>query len=116
MKGVVYIMANRKRTIPIHFDVTEDERNMIVEKMNQFGTENMGAYLRKMAIDGYVIKKDYTELKDIIYEINKIGVNINQIAKKVNEHSSIYKGDVAYLQKRMDDLWQLLNSGLLKQI
>jgi hypothetical protein len=84
--------------------------------MKLFGTDNMGAYLRKMAIDGYVIKKDYGEIKKLNFEINKIGTNINQIAKKANETSSIYRSDIEYLKTRMDELWQLLKSGLSNKL
>ena len=56
-------MAKRKREIVLRFRVTPEERGMIEEKMAQLGTENMAAYLRKMAIDGYVVKLDLPELK-----------------------------------------------------
>ena len=46
-------MANRKRSIQLHFMVSERERELIEQKMAQMGTRNMGAYLRKMAVDGY---------------------------------------------------------------
>jgi hypothetical protein len=55
-------MANRKRSVEVKFRVTPEERAMIEQKMQQFGTANMGAYLRKMALDGYVVKLDLPEL------------------------------------------------------
>ena len=54
------MMKNRTRPARIEFRVTEQERQRIQKKMEQLGTKNMGAYLRKMAIDGYIIKVDYT--------------------------------------------------------
>ena len=54
-------MANRTRPIRIEFCVSENEHRIIKSKMAQLGTNNMGAYLRKMAIDGYIIKVDYTQ-------------------------------------------------------
>ena len=78
-------MVNRKRDIQKFFRVNEEEDKMIKEKMKQLGTDNFGAYARKMLIDGYVVKTDYTTIKNLIKEINKIGVNINQIAKRTNE-------------------------------
>ena len=57
-------MAERTRPIRIEFCVTEQERRLIQNKMAQLGTRNMGAYLRKMAIDGYIIKVDYTQQKN----------------------------------------------------
>ena len=70
-------MANRKRKNQILFCVTDEEKQMIQEKMKLLGTTNMGAYLRKMAIDGYIIKVDYSEQRKLAAEVNKIGVNIN---------------------------------------
>ena len=58
-------MAERTRPIRIEFCVTEQERQLIQSKMAQLGTKNMGAYLRKMAIDGYIIKVDYTQQKKL---------------------------------------------------
>ena len=59
------MMKNRTRPVRIEFRVTEQERQLIQKKMEQLGTKNMGAYLRKMAIDGYIIKVDYTEQKKL---------------------------------------------------
>jgi len=78
------------RQIQIKFRVTEAERDLIYEKMRLFGTNNLAAYLRKIAIDGYVINTDNSDLKAIAAEMQKIGVNINQIARRVNSSSRIY--------------------------
>ena len=72
-------MAERKRNKEIHFYVTEEERKLIRRKMIESKTKNMGAYLRKMAIDGYIVNTDTTPLKKQYEEMHKIGVNINQI-------------------------------------
>jgi hypothetical protein len=74
----------RKRTEGIHFYVTKEERDLIRRRMLLSKTRNMGAYLRKMAIDGYIIDVDTTPIKEVYEEMHKIGVSINQIAKKVN--------------------------------
>ena len=81
-------MAERKRNKEIHFYVTEEERKLIRRKMIESKTKNMGAYLRKMAIDGYIVNTDTTPLKKQYEEMHKIGVNINQIAHRIN--SGIY--------------------------
>ena len=105
-------MANRKRSISKQFFVNEEEEKMINEKMQQLGTKNFGAYARKMLIDGYVIKTDYTTIKNLIKEVNKIGVNINQVAKKVNETNRIYDEDIKELKGDLEQVWQLLKSSL----
>ncbi len=105
-------MANRKRKNQILFCVTDEEKQMIQEKMKSLGTTNMGAYLRKMAIDGYIIKVDYSEQRKLAAEVNKIGVNINQICKRINSTERIYAEDISELKSRMEDVWQLLKSKL----
>ena len=105
-------MANRKRKNQILFCVTDEEKQMIQEKMKSLGTTNMGAYLRKMAIDGYIIKVDYSEQRKLAAEVNKIGVNINQVCKRINSTDRIYVEDVSELKSRMEDVWQLLKSKL----
>lgn len=74
-------MKNRTRPARIEFRVTEQERQLIQKKMEQLGTKNMGAYLRKMAIDGYIIKVDYTEQKKLAAAISRVAGNINQICR-----------------------------------
>ena len=77
-------MANRKRNIQMKFWVTEEEKRLIDEKMAQLPTKRYGAYLRKMAIDGYIIQVDTTDIKEMTKALGSIGRNINQIAKRVN--------------------------------
>ena len=105
-------MANRKRKNQILFCVTDEEKQMIQEKMKLLGTTNMGAYLRKMAIDGYIIKVDYSEQRKLAAEVNKIGVNINQVCKRINETGRSFAEDVSELKSRMEDIWRLLKSKL----
>ncbi len=82
-------MNGRKRKIQIKFYVTEEERALIEQKMKLVPTRNMAAYLRKIAIDGYIIQTDHSDIKGMTAEIQKIGVNINQIAKRVNATGSV---------------------------
>ena len=108
-------MANRKRDIQKKLFVNEEEDKIIKEKMKQLGTDNFGAYARKMLIDVYVVKTDYTTIKNLIKEINKIGVNINQIAKRTNETNRIYEDDIKELKGELEQVWQLLKSNLSSQ-
>ena len=105
-------MAERKRAIQLKLWVDENEKNLIEEKMKILGTRNFGAYARKMLIDGYIIKVDYSEQRKLAAEVNKIGVNINQICKRINSIDHIYAEDVSELKSRMEDVWQLLKSKL----
>ncbi|MDU2702385.1 MAG: MobC family plasmid mobilization relaxosome protein [Veillonella sp.] len=108
-------MANRKRNIAKQFYVNEEEDKLIKEKMNKLRFNNFGSYARKMIIDGYIIKTDYTVYKELVREINKIGVNINQIAKRINETNRVYDDDIKDLIKEHDELWQLLELKVLNQ-
>ena len=77
-------MAKRKRDIQLKFRVTPQEREMIETKMAQFGTTNMAAYLRKMAIDGYVVKLDLPELRELVSLLRYSSNNLNQLAVLAN--------------------------------
>ena len=98
--------TNKTRTVKILFRVTANERELIKERMKMCGIKNMARFLRLMAINGCIINTDYSELKARNYELHKIGVNINQIAKRVNETDRLHSGDVEKLQEMMDAIWQ----------
>ena len=100
-------MANRKRPIILRCPVTAEERALIEQKMAQLPTQRIGAYLRKMAIDGYIIYTDTTDIKAFTAELSAIGRNINQIAKKLNIGGSVYKADIEEIRERQDQIWQL---------
>ena len=101
-------MADRTRPIRIEFCVTEQEKKLIESKMAQLGTCNMGAYLRKMAIDGYIIKVDYTEQKKLAATVSRVAANINHICRRINQTGHFYAEDVADLKARQAEIWQLL--------
>jgi hypothetical protein len=106
--------AGRKRTVQVKFRVTEAERDLILEKMRLLHTDNMAAYLRKMAIDGYILAVDYSELKALAAEIQKIGVNVNQIARRVNSTGNVYAEDLAEIKGALNEIWRLQRLSLLK--
>ena len=107
-------MANRKRNIQLKIWVTEEERKLIEYKMSLVPTRQIGAYLRKMAIDGYVIHTDTTNIKAMNKELRAIGRNINQIAKRVNATSRVYENDLAEIQNRLGEVWLALDGVLRK--
>ena len=107
-------MNNRKRNIQIKFRVTEEERTLIEEKMKQVPTSNMEAYLRKMAIDGYIIQVDYSDIRKMTAELQKIGVNINQIAKRANATGNVYQEDIEEIKGALKEIWRLQRLNLLK--
>ena len=102
-------MAKRKRNIVIRFRVTPEEREMIESKMAQFGTSNMAAYLRKISIDGYVVRLDLPELREMVSLLRRSSNNLNQIAKRVNETSRIYDADIDCLKENQEKIWSAAN-------
>ena len=102
------MMANRTRKVQLKFWVTEEERAIIERKMEMLKTKNMGAYLRKMAIDGYIIKVDYTEQKKLAAAVSRAASNINQICRRINSTGHVYEDDVAELKARQTEIWELL--------
>ena len=93
--------------------VTEEERALIEEKMQQIPTLNLSAYARKMLIDGY-ITLDLQEVKGHTALLQKIGVNINQIAKRINETGRIYADDMDEIKRVMEEVWRLERRLLLQ--
>ena len=95
----------RNRTEQIKFWATPEEKDLILQKMELYGTSNMGAYLRKMAIDGYVIKLELPELKEMIRLLGIANNNINQIARSLNSTGRIYEADIQEIRDRIDGLY-----------
>ena len=109
-------MANRERQVQLKFRVTPEERTLIEQKMAQLGTRNMAAYLRKMAIDGYIIKVDYTEQKKLAAAVSNVAANINHICRRINHAGRFYADDVAELKARQAEIWQLLKQSQKDEI
>ena len=98
-------MAKRKRDVPVLFWVSAEELELIHQKMQQYGTENLSAYLRKMALDGYVVKLELPELKELVSLMRRSSNNLNQLARRVNETGRIYDADLEDISRRQEALW-----------
>lgn len=107
-------MANRKREIMLRFRVTPEERSMIEKRMAQLGTTNMAAYLRKIAIDGYVVKLDLPELRELVSLLRRVSNNVNQIARRVNETGRVYDADIECVVENQERLWSAANEILAR--
>lgn len=97
------------------FWVTAVEKEMIDEKMKLLPTQRYGAYLRKMAIDGYIIYTDTTDIREMNKTLSAISRNINQIAKKLNSGGVAYSADLQEIKERQAEIWQLQRHILSKQ-
>ena len=107
-------MANRTRNIVLRVPVTAQEREMIELKMQQMGTRCFSVYACKMLIDVYVIKLDYSDIKAMTAKLQKIGTNINQIARRVNATGTIYAQDIEDIKGVLNEIWLSQRSILSK--
>ena len=108
---------NRKRAVHFHFWADEEEAALIRERMAGLGVTSMGAYMRKMAIDGYHINVDLSDVKELVSLLRRCSNNLNQLTKRANETRSIYEADIEDLRRQYDTLWDAANgilSGLAK--
>ena len=98
-------MANREREIQLKFRVTPEERELIEAKMAQLGTQNMAAYLRKMALDGYVVRLELPELREMVSLLRRSSNNLNQLTRRVHETGRVYDADLEDISRRQEALW-----------
>jgi hypothetical protein len=96
---------NRTRGVQLIIRVTEEEKGLIRDRMKLLHTDNMSAYIRKMAIDGYIINMDYSEIKNHAAQLNKIGVNINQLVKRMHQSENLHSEDIAEVKRLLHEIW-----------
>ena len=95
----------RKRDVQLNFRVSPEELALIEQKMAQLGTKNREAYLRKMALDGYVVRLDLPELKELVSLMRRSSNNLNQLTRRVHETGRIYDADLEDISQRQEALW-----------
>ena len=95
----------RKRDVQLNFRVSPEELALIEQKMAQLGTKNREAYLRKMALDGYVVRLDLPELKELVSLLRRSSNNLNQLTRRVHETGRIYDADLEDISQRPEALW-----------
>lgn len=98
----------KERKVQMHFRVTKEEEERIHQKMEQVGISSIGAYLRKMSLDGYCINMDMGEITEMARLLRINSNNINQYAKRANETGSIYKEDVMEIKEFQQEQWQMM--------
>ena len=104
---------NLKRSVHFHFWADEEEAALIRERMASAGISGLGAYMRKMAIDGYHVNIDLTEVKELVSLLRRCSNNLNQVAKLANSTHSIYQADIEDLRGQLDKLWDATNAIML---
>lgn len=109
-------MPDRTRPIRKEICLNEQELSVVRHKMNQLGTRNFGAYARKMLIDGYIIKVDYTEQKKLAAAVSHAAANINQVCRRINQTGRFYAADIAELKVRQEEIWSLLKESQKQEL
>jgi len=112
---IIIPQKKRRRKISIQFYVSEAEHEIIQERMAEVGTDNMSAFIRKQALNGYVLHVDLTPVQELVSLQRRCSNNMNQIAIGVNTYGGVYPHEIETLQKDYEALWQPL-SDLLKHL
>lgn len=100
---------NRVRKKKLSLRVTENELR-IIDKKAEVACLSRNGYLIKMGIEGAVIVQDLDNMRELTNEINKIGVNINQIAKHINTTNNIYKSDIEEIKEKVEEIYKIVES------
>ena len=97
--------GHNKKSVRVKFVMSEPEAELVKERMAELGITNLSAYLRKMAVDGYIIHLDMSDIQEMIRLLRICSNNLNQYTRRANETGSIYAADVDDLRTRLDSLW-----------
>lgn len=108
-------MQKRERNNPVLIYLNDRELELLDMRCKE-NNENRSQIIRELIVFGFNYYVDYDRLTSVSHELNAIGRNINQIAARVNTTGSIYKDDIADIQKEMNEIWQSLRSTLSGQV
>lgn len=97
--------GQNKKTVRVEFVMSEQDAELVKGRMAELGITNLSAYLRKMAVDGYIIHLDMGDIQEMVRLLRICSNNLNQYAKRANENGSVYAADVEDLRTRLDGLW-----------
>ena len=101
--------SGEKKTGRMQLVISQKEADLIKERMAELGITNLSAYLRKMAVDGYIIHLDTGNIQEMVRLLRICSNNLNQYARRANETGSIYAEDVEDLRERLDGLWDQMD-------
>ena len=107
-------MKKRVRDVPIYVWVRPDELEAIRERMAQAGIRNLSAYIRKMALTGYVLNVDLSPVQELVSLQRRCSNNLNQVAIQANTYGGIYPEEITALQRDYEKLWRPLSDLLEK--
>ena len=96
----------KERTVRVEVLFSPEEYLMLRDRMTEAGVRYAGPFMRKMAIDGYIVRLDVSDIKELSSLLRRCSNNLNQIAKKANSTGSVYGADIAEMQMRQDEIWE----------
>ena len=105
----------KDRINDIHTYFTSDELIRIKQRMCDAGVKNRSAFIRKMVLDGYIVKLNMDEITEMVSLLRRCSNNLNQIAKRVNAAGIVYGADIADMQVKQDEIWEL-TKGILARL
>ena len=94
-------MEKEKRLINHNFKTTESEAAIIQKKMNMLG--------RALALNGYILKLDMPQIREMLRLLGNMTNNLNQIAKRLNAHGNLYETEIEEIQQKQDELWKMMH-------
>ena len=100
----------RLRDKQLNIRVTQYEYELIKERMKRSGSASLREFVVDAATNGFLINVDYSDIKALAYEINRIGNNVNQIAHRINSEGIIYKREIEEVQENVDMIWKMLRA------
>ena len=103
----------RRRNVPLYVWVSPEELQAIKDRMEQTGIRNMSAYIRKMALNGYILHVDLSPVQELVSLQRRCANNLNQVATHANSYG-VYQEEIKSLQKDYADLWGPLSDLLQK--
>lgn len=97
-----------KRLVNHNFRTTESEAAIMRKKMGALGIRNESAYMRALALNGYILKLDLPQIREMLRLLGNMTNNLNQIAKRLNAHGNLYETEIEEIQQKRDELWKMM--------
>ena len=97
-----------KRLVNHNFRTTESEAAIMRKKMEALGIRNESAYMRALALNGYILKLDLPQIREMLRLLGNMTNNLNQIAKRRNARGNLYETEIEEIQQKQDELWKMM--------
>lgn len=102
------MVEKEKRLVNHNFRTTESEAAIMRKKMEALGIRNESAYMRALALNGYILKLDLPQIREMLRLLGNMTNNLNQIAKRLNAHGNLYETEIEEIQQKQDELWKMM--------